>query len=475
MGKIGVNNNSITYTFPPTYQLFLLDLNCSDSKILLQKANQQNLFRPPFTWILWDQDNYQNMQNLYFRIDSKIFTIHKLKDKNIHSIKSFYKLNDHSMEFMEDFLAEWKHGHGFLWYNFLTFRNRSNLIGMDMKISSTASFADENNHLDDLKDTHSDASLKVTSALLKVITEMVNITPVMLYDTGSNKCRGMIDDLENGRAELPGNSLFISLDKIETIDFLVPCCPFSLKFILRAPPLTYVSNLFILPFDQYVWLSCVILLIIMCNMAYLIALWEVHDPVFKEMDHKNQVEQLQPRILDNLIMQIGILTEQGAEAEPKSFSGRITFVFSVIAVMFLFTAYSANIVALLQSTTESTNTIEGLFNSNMDLGVQNNSLIEDMFKLSTDPLAKVAYDKIFTKDKQSKSMSLEEGIARMRNGFFAFQTNPSSAYKEIAKTFEESEKCSLTEVSLFKRRDPYTAIRKGSPYRDIIKIATLVE
>ncbi|CAG9829191.1 unnamed protein product [Diabrotica balteata] len=180
-------------------------------------------------------------------------------------------------------------------------------------------------------------------------------------------------------------------------------------------------------------------------MAYLIALWEVNDPVFKEIDHNNQVEQLQPRILDSLIMQIGILTEQGAEAEPKSVSGRITFVFALIAVMFLFTAYSANIVALLQSTTDSTNTIEGLFDSKMDLGVQNDSFIENMFKLSTDPLVKVAYEKIFTKEKQ-KSMSLEEGVAKIRNGFFAFQTDPSSAYKEIAKTFDEGEKCSLMET-----------------------------
>lgn len=73
---------------------------------------------------------------------------------------------------------------------------------------------------------------------------------------------------------------------------------------------------------------------------------------------------------DVILMELSAITQQGSECEPKSNAGRIATIFTFIALMFLYTSYSANIVALLQSTTESIRSLEDLLHSRISLGVE---------------------------------------------------------------------------------------------------------
>jgi hypothetical protein len=59
----------------------------------------------------------------------------------------------------------------------------------------------------------------------------------------------------------------------------------------------------------------------------------------------------------------------GSKLEARGISGRIISVMLYIAVIFLYTSYSACIVALLQSTTDSIQNLEDLYQSGMGLGV----------------------------------------------------------------------------------------------------------
>lgn len=71
-------------------------------------------------------------------------------------------------------------------------------------------------------------------------------------------------------------------------------------------------------------------------------------------------------------MEVGSAAQQGFEAEPRSNSGRIVFISTLISFMFLYTSFSASIVALLQSTTDSLNTFDSLFQSRIDVGFEQN-------------------------------------------------------------------------------------------------------
>lgn len=65
------------------------------------------------------------------------------------------------------------------------------------------------------------------------------------------------------------------------------------------------------------------------------------------------------------------LCQQGASSIPFSIPGRITLIFLLISFMFLYTSYSANIVALLQSSSTSIQTLQDILHSRLDVGVDN--------------------------------------------------------------------------------------------------------
>lgn len=59
----------------------------------------------------------------------------------------------------------------------------------------------------------------------------------------------------------------------------------------------------------------------------------------------------------------------------------------------------------------------------------------------------------------------------MRTEFFAFHAEIDTIYKQISKTFLEHEKCGIVEIKYLSESEPYLAIRKKLPYKEIITMA----
>lgn len=92
---------------------------------------------------------------------------------------------------------------------------------------------------------------------------------------------------------------------------------------------------------------------------------------------------LRPNPSDVVLMEVGAITQQGTDVEPKSTSGRMATLFTFIALMFLYTSYSANIVALLQSTSENIASLEDLLESRLTLGVEDVVYAHHYFEVTT--------------------------------------------------------------------------------------------
>lgn len=58
----------------------------------------------------------------------------------------------------------------------------------------------------------------------------------------------------------------------------------------------------------------------------------------------------------------------------------------------------------------------------------------------------------------------------MKQGFFAFYVELGSGYDRIKQTFLEHEKCGLIEVPYSYMTNPWFAIQKYSPLKEIIKV-----
>lgn len=77
--------------------------------------------------------------------------------------------------------------------------------------------------------------------------------------------------------------------------------------------------------------------------------------------------------------------------------------------------------------------------------------------------------KIESKGHKSNWIDLEEGVRRIRNEPFAFYGARSHIYEIIQHTYQEEEKCGLTEIDYMNAIYPLLVIQKQSPYFEIIK------
>lgn len=188
----------------------------------------------------------------------------------------------------------------------------------------------------------------------------------------------------------------------------------------------------------------------------------------------------------------------------------------LLASLSLYAAYTANIVGLLQSTTDSIKTLPDLLKSPLKLGVQDVVYNRHYFKVGRskprklkcknfyfvitqilrysryqllitrdnckkqmsslwlqsfqDPIRKAILEqRIEPKGRKSNWMSIEEGVRRIRNELFAFQGEIGTVYQLMQDTYLEEEKCGLTEIDFLNVLYPLLVIQKQSPYSEIIK------
>lgn len=100
------------------------------------------------------------------------------------------------------------------------------------------------------------------------------------------------------------------------LEFPSMVTPTTTKFIFRAPPLSFVTNIYYLPFDVNVWFSLVALVIISCFVIFITyRVASVRDP---------SIEHLRPS--DIALFGISSICQMGIHREPKYLSGKISTV-----------------------------------------------------------------------------------------------------------------------------------------------------
>ncbi|GLH02292.1 Ionotropic receptor 75a [Gryllus bimaculatus] len=134
-------------------------------------------------------------------------------------------------------------------------------------------------HLHDGVDKHIDTITKVDFVLVGLVAHMMNasIQHTVLNTWGYNtngSWSGMVGYLQRGQAEIGGTGLFFTTDRIPVIDYIAMTTPTGSAFIFREPPLSYVSNLFTLPFEGDVWAASTALLALTAGLLLAAAAWE---------------------------------------------------------------------------------------------------------------------------------------------------------------------------------------------------------
>lgn len=166
----------------------------------------------------------------------------------------------------------------------------------------------------------------------------------------------------------------------------------------------------------------------------------------------------------------GAVCQQGTHLLISTTSGRCIALTTFMATMAIFISYSANIVAILQSPSHSIQTLEDLLRSPLKVAVQetgynrysfmveNVSAFQKIYKKKVEPLGKDGW-------------ILDEyiGVEKIRTELFAFVVETTSAYKAIARTYTEDEKCSLSEINLLKLPMTTITVERNSGYKELFR------
>lgn len=231
---------------------------------------------------------------------------------------------------------------------------------------------------------------------------------------------------------------------------------FRTPLIYRQPPLSSVSNIFILPLDIRVWHCCFLILFVI----FIIMLCQLSHPLLKR----------KLSVFDVATFVWGAICQQGTHLNIPTISGRLVVLTTFLAALALFTSYSASIVALLQSPSNFIKTVDDLIASPLKVGAHdagynrfyimhgNDSIINKVYANKIKPFGEAAW-----------IYNSFAGIERMRTQLFAYQIDSASAYKAISQTFTESEKCSLSELQIILLPMTTITVERNSAYKELIK------
>lgn len=105
----------------------------------------------------------------------------------------------------------------------------------------------------------------------------------------------------------------MTMDRLPYLEYLSVTLPTRGAFLFRAPPLSYVSNIYYLPFDSIVWI-CAIFLVVVCTTTIYVTYR------LTQMKNKNLTAS------DFMLFAISTVCQMGTHLFPKKSSGRIATV-----------------------------------------------------------------------------------------------------------------------------------------------------
>ncbi|XP_038211444.1 ionotropic receptor 75a-like [Zerene cesonia] len=452
--------------------LFLVDLNCPAAENAFNITDQ---FRSPYRWLVI-YDNTRNVGNDK-RIIDQLWNLPLLTDSdfvlaqrkgNALSLIELHKPSpsgptySNPRGFYNGTLIDTRPRREMYW-------RRRDLMGHPLTMSNVIQDSNTTiHHLEDRLKLHHDPITKLCWIHVSTAFGMLNATAryVFSYRWGyikDGQWSGMINDLRTGRADI-GTNCVPNSKRLEVVVFTDSIGQFEVKFIFRQPPLSYVANIFALPFSNSVWIAIALSILVSTAAIYVASRWEIKRLGFNPT-------QLDGSVADALLLTMSAMSQQGCSKEPKGLSGRIMLWVIFAALMALYAAYAAHIVVLLQAPSSSIRTLEQLEQSGMTLGAIDTDYNRFVFRMFKDPVKQAIFKKVEPAKGKSHYYSLNEGVKKIRQGLFAYHSILEPVYRRVEETFLETEKCDLMEIDYMNARHPFVPIYKNSPYLELLRVA----
>nr|WCF43333.1 ionotropic receptor IR75q.1 [Spodoptera frugiperda] len=474
--------------YPNNDLLFIMNRTCEDANAFLRWASANHKFRKSYRWLILGKsliikdETFKvspEFDNIRISVDSEVIIIEENNTDEV-SLHTFYKLKPHTQWIIEDY-GNWSPITGFIKSRTRIESNvmrRKDFMGETLITSVAISDNSTKTDLLGLGNIFIDTPAKSSFRTIVPLFDFLNATKVVIFsDTWgyfiNGSWNGMIGDISRGEADLCGIVTFITKERMTILEYLTHPTPITLKFVFRQPPLSYQNNLFLLPFSTGVWLCTGAFIVILIAILYINTRWDAKKYKYY---NKQKIDQtcLPPTWSDITIFVLSAISQQGSSNELKGTLGRLVMFLVFLAFVFLYTSYSANIVVLLQSTSNQIRTLSDLLHSRLELGLEHAPFNKFYFSsayTADDPIKKALVDtKIAPKGVLTNVMNIEQGVRIMQKRPFAFNMNTGTGYRIVSAIFQEHEKCGLQEIEYIPNSNPWLCSRRLSPYGELFKV-----
>ncbi|KAI4486594.1 hypothetical protein M0804_005964 [Polistes exclamans] len=473
--------------------LYVIDLDCDYAIDILKEADSKRMFVAPTKWLLLQDSrkissNSNDLQlirtifqNLTAYPDSDVVLARMIQNDFVQLL-SIYRPSPYRNVIFED-RGNWSLTRGILMDNYhVASRRRKNLQLTPLKSCLVMTNPNTINHLTDYHDKHIDPVTKAGYPWVFHLVNRMNATVTFNianswgYRNENGSWNGMTGMLQRREIDFGGTATFFVKERIGIVKYIQLYTHTGSRFVFRQPLLSTVSNIFVLPFHRSVWIAIAVLIILVTILLFISMKWEYHcGASAKSAMYWKQMNPGEPTVGDDILVILGAFFQQGYSYEPYQVPSRIVTLMLLIAALSLYASYTANIVALLQSTTNSIQTITDLYNSPLKLGAQDVIYNRYYFKSFNDPIRRAVIDeKIEPRGKKSSWMPIEQGVKKIREELFAFHGEVGTIYKIMQDTFQEEEKCGLTNIDFLNVLYPLFIIQTQSPYLEILKNSALI-
>lgn len=91
-------------------------------------------------------------------------------------------------------------------------------------------------------------------------------------DDATNEWNGMVGQLVRNEVELGASPLFMTIERVSLIEYIASPTPTGSRFVFRPPKLSFTENVFLLPFDNLVWV-CLIALVLITTILLCVSIY----------------------------------------------------------------------------------------------------------------------------------------------------------------------------------------------------------
>nr|ALD51359.1 ionotropic receptor 26 [Locusta migratoria] len=272
------------------------------------------------------------------------------------------------------------------------------------------------------------------------------------YKTKAGRFDGMMGVIQRNEADIGASSALIKKERLEIVDYAGHTWKFWPRFLFLHPSGQRLHTALLTPLSTKVWF-CAILAGLMITLILNTSSY-VHADNFCNLDGSWS---------STLITTIGTFTLQGAGSSWSQISWRITLLTALLLASLLNIHYGAAVVgSLLIPAPHTIRTLQDLMESPLRVAFENVSYNREYVARTTDKLGRELIHR-----KKPEFVQLSEGVIKIRKGFFAFHTEGGSVFRLAAMTFTESQKCALSDVSLFTPAVMSMPVKKKSPLREL--------